>query len=299
MIYRNITFKDYLALPGLNASKLKSYSISPRFGYYKEKAEFKRTMAMSIGSLVHALTLEGEEAYQDLIERNYITSGFPVNESTGKPYGETSGKYKDWIAAQDPSKEIIFPELLENTVKKVARSISEHEPSSEILKMCMNREMAVTWKCRFTGFDCKALVDFNGNIIAGDLKTFAKQLTVQSIEREMYDRQYHLQFAFYQDGLIANGFDIKEFYVIFAQNCGDYDVGCFLVNEPTMEQGQSDYIRAIGNCTGSNNLVAKFKTGLFPDLSNLGIPSYHLKGDVIDHEEQLIIKNMLEETCAK
>jgi len=276
MIYKNITFADYQALPGLNASKLKGYATSPRFGWFKEKSEFKKTMPMSIGSLVHAYALEGDKAAQELINAKYITSGFPVNESTGKPYGATSGKYLTWLEAQDPNKEVIFPELLEGTVRKVARAIADHEPSTSILRECTFRETAMTWKCPFTGFDCKALVDFNGYKMAGDLKTFGKQLSFHSMEREIYDRQYHLQFAFYMDGLKANGFHIEEFYVIFAQNFGDYDVGCFIIDEPTMEQGQADYLKAIANHTAAHTSAEEFKPGCFPKIVDIGIPHYHL-----------------------
>lgn len=276
MIYKNITFEEYQALPGLNASKLKGYAHSPRYGWFKEHSDFKKTMPMSIGSLVHAYTLEGDKAAQELIDSKYITSGFPVNEKTGKPYGEGTGKYLTWLSEQDQNKDIIFPEILEGTVKKVARAIADHDPSTSILRQCENRETAITWKCQFTGFDCKALVDFFGFTIAGDLKTFGKQLSFHSMEREMYDRQYHLQFSFYMDGLKANGFHIEEFYVIFAQNKDDYDVGCFIIDEPTMEQGQNDYLKAIANYHIAREDKSEFKTGSFPKIVDIGIPHYHL-----------------------
>ncbi len=274
MIYENITFEQYLELPGLNSSLLKPYSISPRFGWHKEKTPFKKSMAMSIGSLVHALTLEGEEAAQELIDSNYITTGFPINENTGKAYGENTKKYTDWLSTQDQSKEVIFPEILEGTVKRVARAIASHEPSREILSAADRRETAVTWHCQFTGVQCKALIDFYGQDFAGDLKTFGKQLTFQSMEREIYDRQYHLQFAFYQDGLRANGINCEDFYVIFAQNKDDYDVGCFVVDESSLEQGQSDYIKAIANYHEAREDTQEFKKGSFPKITEIGIPHY-------------------------
>lgn len=277
MIYENITFNEYLALPGLNASLLKPYSISPRFGWHKEHATFKKSMAMSIGSLVHAFVLEGDEAAQELIDKNYITSGFPVNEKTGKAYGETSGKYTAWLETQDKNKEVIFPELLNNTVTKVARAIASHEPSAAILRAADKRETALTWTCQFTGKKCKALADFFSSSFGGDLKTFGKQLTFHNMEREIYDRQYHLQFAYYQDGLRANGIDCEDFYVIFAQNTGDYDVGCFTIDEATLEQGQMDYLKAIANYDAARIDQSEFKAGSFPKITDIGIPHYHIE----------------------
>lgn len=276
MIYPNITFEDYQKLPGLNASTLKPYSISPRYGYFKEKKGFEKSHAMSLGTLVHALVLEGESAAQEVIDNKYITSGFPINPKTGNPYGEGTAKYKDWLSEQDPKKEVVFPVEIEVT-KKISRAIASHEKSNKVLIRANQRETAITWTCPYTGFSCKALVDFFGNGIAGDLKTFGKQLTFTSIEREMYDRQYYLQFAFYRDGLIQNGFDVEEFYVIFAQNKDDYDVGCFDVCDLTLTQGQSDYIKAIHNYDKATNDKNEFKNGLFPEITTIGIPHWYIE----------------------
>lgn len=276
MIYKNIMFQEYLAIPAMNASKLKPYSISPRFGWFKEHKDFKRSMAMSVGSLVHALVLEGENAYQELISTKYITSGFPVNEKTGKPFGETSGKYTAWLEDQPAHKEVIFPELLESTVGKVARAVAAHGPSRDVLLASNYRETAVTWTCQFTGIECKALIDFYGADFGGDLKTFGKQLTFHNMEREIFDRQYHMQFAFYQDGMRANDIPCDDFYVIFAQNKDDYDVGCFMIDEPTLEQGQADYLKAIANYHIAKEDKSEFKAGSFPKIVDIGIPHYHL-----------------------
>jgi len=293
MIYKDITFEDYLKLDGINASKLKPYSISPKRGLYKENKKFNRSMAMSLGSLVHAHVLEGQKAAQELIDSKYITSGFPINESTGKAYSETSKKYQEWIAKQDPSKEVIFPEILENTVSKVVRAISGHKPSVNTLKQCSYREVAITWVCQYTGAKCKALVDFFGENIAGDLKTFGQEMTQHSLKREIATRQYHLQFAFYRDGLIKNNINIDEFRVIFAKTSEDYDVGCFIVNDESLNQGQDDYIKAIGNYMIAHN--SKDIKGCFPDLGYIGIPNSYLENDdEADDEEKKIIAKLLE-----
>ena len=295
MIYENITFKEYLELPGLNASKLKPYSISPAKGKYEETKTFKRTMAMSLGSIVHAYVLEGDEAARQLIEQHYITSGFPINEKTEKPFGEGTAKYKSWLATQDETKEVIFPDVLRNTVLNITDAINGHTESRDILKRADKRETAITWTCQYTGVECKALVDFFGNDLIGDLKTFGKEMTHHSLEREMYDRKYHIQFSYYLDGLNQNGYEVEDFYVIFARTCEDYDVGAFLIDPSTIAQGRKDYIRAIRNYQKATNNPAHI-TGSFPYLGRLGIPRYHINNDEeIDSEEQEIIQGLLSE----
>lgn len=298
MIYHDMPFEEYLKLPGLNASKLKPYSISPARGLYKETKEFKRTMPMALGSIVHAHILEGQQAAQELIDNHYIASGFPINESTGKPYGETSDKYKAWLSTQDPRKEVIFPEVLNEKVKNIVDAVRNHREASKMLAMANYRETAISWVCKYTGEKCKAMIDYYGNNTAGDLKTFGKELTRSAIERELYDRQYHLQFAFYRDGLVANGVDIDEFNVIFVGTSNENDVGPFIINEDSLDKGRNDYLKAIDNY----NTAKKYdggNIGLFPEVTEIGIPNYHLNREEEDYEEKLMIKQMMGDLCEK
>ncbi len=290
-----MTFSEYRELPGLNASKLKPYSISPARGLYKETKEFKKTMPMALGSIIHAFILEGEEAVNELISSHYITSGFPINESTKKPYGETSAKYKEWLATQDPSKEVIFPDILHATVANIIEALREHPEATKMLAIADKRETAITWTCKYTGELCKAMVDYYGNGTAGDLKTFGRELTKSSIERELYDRQYHLQFAFYRDGLVANGVDVDEFNVIFVGTAEENDVAPFVINEPTLEKGRNDYLKAIENYQTAHKYDGGH-IGLFPEVTEIGIPNYHLNIDEVDQEEKLMIKQMMGES---
>jgi len=274
MIYKNITFEEYRKMDGLNCSKLKPYLKSSSHGYWHENNRtFKESQAMNIGTLVHAYVLEGGEKAKAMIDEKFIYDGFPVNEKTGKPFGETSKKYIDWLETIPEGKSVIFPDVLDNTVVSVYRAVGNHKPSVKLLKECVNRETAITWTCERTGVLCKALVDFYGNGKAGDLKTFGREMTLTAIEREMYDRQYHMQFAFYTDGLIANGIPVDEFNVIIASTINEYDVGCFSIDEGTIHQGREDYITSIHNY----NMALETKTkseGQFPDKFEIGIPNW-------------------------
>ena len=273
-IHENLTFQQYLDLPGFNASKLKPYSISPKYGYYMEHKPFQVSQAMNIGTLTHALILEGQEAADKLIAKEFITEGFPINTSTGKPYGETSKNWKAWLETIPKGKRVILPEELER-VKAQCQAVAQHQPSVDLLRDCKYRETAVTWKCEYTGELMKALLDFFGQSKSGDLKTFGKALSRGSLEREMYDRQYHMQFSMYADGLHRNGYD-TEFFAIFVQSKDDHDVGCFNINYAALEQGRSDYIKAIANYHTAR-IEGAFRKGRFPTVEDLSIPYFAIE----------------------
>jgi hypothetical protein len=282
-IIENITWQDYLELPGLNASRLKPYSISTRKGVYEDKKPRKVSKYLSIGKLAHALILEGEAAAQKLIDETFITDGFPINKSTGKPYGFGSGKFQDWLATQDPSKDVIMPDDLE-LIRNQAQAVAGHKAAVDLLKDCPKRETAITWTCRHTGEQCKALVDFFGQHNAGDLKTFGRPLTLGALESEIYNRQYYLQFAFYADGLEQNGIQ-AEFFVIFVQSNNEHDVCVGNINYTALEQGRTDYIKAIGNFKKRKE-VSLNKIGQYPQVIDIGIPYYAVEQfDNVDNLE--------------
>lgn len=272
MIYRNKPFKDYLKMSGFNSSTLKPYSISPKWGFYKESQVFNQSGALKIGHLVHSGALEGYEALRKSIEKDHIASGYPINSSTGKPFGKGTAKFTDWYAEQDQNKDVVFPDEIDQA-KKIISSIRKHEATMGVLRRCTERELVITWKCQYTGENCKAMIDACGPGVAFDLKTTRIDFTISKLEREMYDRQYHMQFAFYADGLHANGLDPDEFYAGFAQNKEPYDVGCFEVNYTALEQGRTDYITAIANYHKARNLKENIP-GNFPKITQIGIPYY-------------------------
>jgi len=274
-IYENITFAEYLDLPGLNSSKLKPYSKSVRYGVWKEQKGFKQSRAMALGTLAHSLILEGWDATNKLIAEQFITEGFPVHTKgkwEGQAYGETSGPWKTWIETLDPNKKVMLPEQLDN-VKAMTQAIAEHPTAMQLLNQCNHRETAITWTCEYTGELMKALIDGFGPGIALDLKSIGKQLSTGMLEREMYDRQYHMQFSMYADGLHMNGFD-TEFFVIFVQSKDEMDVCAAEVNYAALEQGRTDYVKAVENYKKRDELI---KVGLFPGIIDLSIPYYAIE----------------------
>ncbi len=291
MIYENMTFADYLKIPALNSSTLKPYVISPRKGFYEQNKESESKEAFKIGRLVHSLTLEGEEKTKEEIRNNYITSGFPVNPNTKKPYGQDTQKFKKWHDEQ--GNKDILTDIEFNTIKKIVRAIKNNKEAVKLLDQSPYRETVLTWTCRFTGHKCKAMIDAHSKCLAGDLKTISKQLTKSNLEREIYNRSYHLQFAFYRDGLKANNINAEDFFVIFAQSQDEYDVASFYIDEETLHQGQNNYLKAIKNYNIAYSDNSEFKKGIYKSTEIIGIPHYLINYNE-DIEEDFLISEMME-----
>lgn len=284
MIYENLPFADYRKLDGLNASLLKPYSISPRYGKYCEQRGFTQSSAMNMGSLVHSYVLEGEEAAKQLLAESYILDGFPVHESgryEGKMFGENTKQFKAWLEEQQPYARYLFPDQVEQCLD-IARAVQCNPVANMVLADCPRRETALTWEIE--GVKCKAMIDFYGLAIAGDLKTTGKRLTKRNLERAILDFDYALQFSFYQDGLIANGMDIEEFVAIFVQNKDELDCATMVIDYDTYLYGQDQYMKAIENYKSVEH-ISDFREcpGLHSEMMTGGVPGY-----IKDNDESFV-----------
>ena len=79
------------------------------------------------GRAAHSLILEGRAAY----EAEFVTDAqAPVNPRTGKSFGPTSDKYKEWADGQD--KEVITADIAAR-VEAMNASVRSHEHASRLL----------------------------------------------------------------------------------------------------------------------------------------------------------------------
>lgn len=288
MIYENMNWTDYVKVEGINASLLKPFSVSDRHGKYSIEKPFTESKAMNIGSVVHSYVLEGEKAMLNMLKQDYILDGFPVNPATGEPYGFESKKFKDWRESQDKYKNVLLPADLVQALN-IAKSVNSNEIAAGLLKQCKKREAVITWEHH--GIKCKAMVDFFGDTMAGDLKTMAKSPTKRNIEYTIKDYQYSLQFAFYYDGLIANGLDIESFYGIFAQSSNELDCTVMRINQETLDYGRVQYELAIESYLRAKDKPVQNCAGLYDEIIDGGLPSFMLMQDEDDFINEIMEMN--------
>ncbi len=139
--------------------------------------------AYLLGRAGHSLILEGREAYN----REYATGG-PINPSTGKTYGLTSQKYREWAEKQD--KAILTPDQA-HMVERLYEAVRSHEIASRLLANGQGEGVVRTEYC---GVPCQSRIDFfspeHGLI---DLKT-CDNLTWFEADARRYGYAYQLAF---------------------------------------------------------------------------------------------------------
>lgn len=155
----------------------------------------------------HSLILEGRAVY----EAEFVTDAqAPVNPRTGKSFGPTSDKYKEWADGQ--SKEVITSEIAAR-VEAMHASVRSHEHASRLLTTGVAEGVVRT---PYLGMPCQIRMDwFNVNLNAlADLKT-CDDLSYLTHDSKIYG--YPWQIAFYCAVLAT------------AMECSVTDIPCYLI----------------------------------------------------------------------
>lgn len=259
MIFKNITRKEYNKLPGVNASRLKPYYESSLNGNYELSKDRTETPAMRFGTACHCLILE-----PDTFLERYQALKLPINEKTGKEYGVDTKRSQDYIQSL-PKNKIYLSQEEFDTLDRIYLNIQNNESAITILNFCKDREMAITWTDEKTGIKCKALIDFCGEKIAGDLKTTREikfrdneEGIAKLLQWDLIGNKNLLQFSFYFDGLLANGLNIEKFAVIFAKNNGNCETLTALLSDYSIDYGRLMYERAIKNYLNKDSNQSAF-----------------------------------------
>lgn len=152
-----MTTAEYRAHPALNFSLAKHLLKSPAHFKAAQDEEQKETDAMRIGTLAHAMILEGKDL-------RHLYAIKPAGMSFATKEG------KAWRDAQTLP---ILREEDSNMIPLAAEAIANNPHAAHILKQCQHRETPIIGS--MMGVECKALLDSHGTDsmewVINDLKT--------------------------------------------------------------------------------------------------------------------------------
>ena len=215
---------DYHAEPAISKSDLDLIAQSPLHYATAKAVPREQTPAMLLGSVTHKLVLEPEEFGDE-----YAVA--PVVNKRTKLGKEAWAQF----CAEACGKAVIDAELY-STAKVIADNVRRHPVASKLLQGGQ-AELSYFWER--DGIRCKCRPDY----LRTDIKTAVDFKTTQcsapdKFTKSAYDYRYHVQAAWYLDGLRACGVDVEHFIFIAVETKEPYTVMCYAADDLMIQLGR-------------------------------------------------------------
>lgn len=222
-----ITTDEYSGLKAANWSSLKHYAKSP--AHYRAYIDHppEPTPAMSLGAALHCLVLE-----PDKFDGMYAVA--PECDRRTKAGKETWSAFE----AENMARVILTAEQ-HDQARAMAKAVLDNR-AGVLVRLCEERESAITWTDALTDLACKARLDaFSAHSgVAVDIKT-TQDASPAAFARTIATYLYHGQAAFYLDGLAAAGIPVTQFLFVVVEKDPPYGVATYLCSDEMITAGRA------------------------------------------------------------
>lgn len=179
----NETHEQYLQSDGLSYSGLKLFSKTP--AHFRAGFDDEESAARRLGTIVHMAILEPDRFETEVL----------VNDAH-----RNSNAFKEFKALADEAGKIV----VKTDERNAAAQMRDRVLSVGSIKRLLSQgkaEQSLRWQDPESKVLCKCRPDYlrNDGIVV-DVKTYS-DLSVESLERQIWNMKYHWQSAFYLEGV--------------------------------------------------------------------------------------------------
>jgi hypothetical protein len=224
-VYENLSYSAYEELPGIRSGDLRAIRQSPR--HYRLREARKEADEMRVGRTLHDIVAGADLDSCCTVWRGKVRRG------------------KQWEAFVAKESAPIITEEQEATIVAMSRALKEHDVARELLSRPARKELVVTWESE-EGVQCKARLDSltdDGTIL--ELKTDGKGIDERRFAQRMVELGYHLQFAWYQRGLLVADELWAPVTVVAVEQHWPHDVAVYDIGEDTIMAGLEECMEAV------------------------------------------------------
>lgn len=274
-VYRGIEASEYHAWDAMSNSRLKVLvQDSPKHFKWRLDHPKPPTKQMRLGRIVHALVLERD--------RFVFSKRYAVAPNWGKRSKADKAKWAQW-AADNNGKEVIA-QAEHDQAAAIAEAMMD-EPKCHALLTDGEPEVSIVWDDPLTGIRCKARLDYLYPPLIGDVKTAADGAD-HAWAGSMADNHYAQQAAFYLDGGVAVGLEVKRFAFAVVESCPPYDAYVCVLDSTSLRAGRNQYQRGLHiykNCLEKNRWPGRHE-GTVIEVS---LPEYALAEEGLSKGDKL------------
>ena len=221
----------YEDIPGVNISTLKElWQRSPKHYRHRLSTPREDSPAMLVGRAFHCLTLEPSE-YANRYA--IMPPGLDRRTKAGR----------EWVASLG-DREVLTASQAEQ-VAGMAAALADDPHAGPLLSQPGLREVGLVWDDEATQLHCKGRLDlFTESGVLVDAKS-TSDVTPRAFARSVVTFGYHLQLAFYLDGLRANGHRVEAVKIAAVESRAPHDVVLFVVPDDILDLGRREYRSAL------------------------------------------------------
>lgn len=205
-IYADVPNEVYHGSPGYSKTTLHLIHKSPALSVWNRRAPREPSDAAEVGTAVHTILLE-PESFDD--RYLVLPEGLSLQSKAGK------AEFAQLEKQAKSEKRDILKFADHEKAEVMAKSLLAHPDAKALLTMPGYSELTYVWIDRDTGLLCKCRADRKPTMpgIVVDVKTIDK---IERIEHTFLPLGYHMQDAFYSDGIEAcTGEEHNAFIFLF------------------------------------------------------------------------------------
>lgn len=238
-IYADVPNDVYHRSAGYSKTTLHLIHKSPALSVWNRKAPREYSDAAEVGTAVHTLLLEPDEFNSRYI---IIPEGVTARSKAGKAEIESLK-----VQAKKEKRDLLSFDDAEKA-KTMSKSLLAHPDASGLLMSPGHSELTYVWIDNDTGILCKCRADRKPAIsgVIADVKTIDR---IDRIEHTFLTLGYHMQDAFYSDGIEqCTGQPHDAFVFLFVaktREMGRYPVRVLTATEDMREAGRDAYKKAL------------------------------------------------------
>lgn len=252
-IFPGTSRAEYDAIPAINFSRLKFFRRTAAHAREALMNPRPQSDEQALGTLIHLYLLEPERWQSDVTVMPDFTIG--LVDDKGKPYKNprATNKYKDLEGAwkgQNAGKIIATDDDLA-ACNQIGLSIAASTIATELMTAPAKNEVAIIWDDPTTKLRCKGLVDRLANVLGRMVVIDIKSTTDASIgaySRDCAKWGYHIQSAFYLDGLSALHPADRKFMHLLTETDSPHLVAVRSLSGQALAQGRYDYRDCLRQC---------------------------------------------------
>lgn len=246
-IYATLTNEAYHRGAGVSKSQLDLVRRSPQhFKAAMDRPELREpTEAMEWGTALHTRVLEPER-FNDLyvvFDDSEIIQKI-IAEKPDTKVARATKAYKDAKAAFDAEHagKAVLDRNTAYEITQAAASIGAHPVARAIFTSGVSTiENSFFWTDEKTGELCRCRPDFlRDDGIMVDLKT-AEDASEAAFSRSVANYRYHVQDAYYRDGIAANAREVRAVIFIVVEKKFPFAVACYSLDSASVELGRAEY----------------------------------------------------------